>query len=480
MPQLSQIRVDESELVPLLHYFNPRDEPADAFSAENGFIRLHGQDAAAVLDGRLLVLSALVLIVAAVLRRRGAAYIRTLVVGVTLLLAAVATIRVVREANPVRAFVMKGAAGEAGPQRSRVIDIFSYGGRQYDRTLELRLRELADLVDVFVVLEMGRPLSTNAAVAPGSFNKSAPAFRPYAAQILHVDLAPYAHLLLRAADSSAGASQLQWRPAKQNEYTMRTLGVAMAYRMLAQGAPHGAGSAPDRVILSDIDEIPRARALRRLLGDRVVAAHLAAGHVYALEGPSFYYDVECRVAESHDEARWNVGPRLVGAPTLIDTSWDEVRKQRCKHAGCAGLASSLRVHVEADGAWHFGYLMTPREIVVKLCTNTDPVVQMHCRSSKTLATLRERVTACKDPFDRGTPMVVALAKGNELPRYALEHIERFGRGSSLSIEAAEEVTEEAAEAARATEGPAARKQGTRGKAKGKKGLLQASLQLGRT
>lgn len=319
----------------------------------------------------------------------------------------------------------------AQPVRRRVIDLFSYGGPHYDRTLELRMHELSSLVDVFVVLEMGAPLSGYRDVTPLHFNPNLPAFAPFAARIVHVNLASRAHELLvsstamrsdgRKCTAHAGTKELP-SCAKVNERTMRTRGAQMAYSSIEHPRPQN-----DVLLLSDVDEIPRARALAQLLGNATAMKRLHAGDVYALVGPCYYFDVECRVADSHREARWDFGPRVVLAATMLRSSWDDVRA----HGPLAQpLPRSVQVHRVAEASWHFGYLMTLSEIRDKLCSNTDLVSLQACRSAAALKRIRHAMVACQDPFGRGSvpyKRVPARAAGHELPQYALAHLSAFTR-----------------------------------------------------
>lgn len=295
--------------------------------------------------------------------------------------------------------------------RPRVVDIFSYGGSRYDRTLRLRLEELSDVVSFFVVLEMGQSFARtgrrSSHAQPDAprhrFNKSSPAFAPFADRIVHVNLG--SRSLITSADP------------KRNEQIMRTVGVELAYSKIPRPSPDH-----DAVLVSDIDEIPRAESLRRLLDDESVRTNLRSGHVYALTGPSYYYDIECRVQDGHPEARWNFGPRLVLARALIATSWDQVRQHGPYRKP---LPDHMHVHAVQRASWHFGWLMTLQEVRVKLCTNTDLIVRQACVSDKALETIRRAMAECKDPFGRPIPFVRVVARRGEIPDFALANLDQF-------------------------------------------------------
>ena len=173
----------------------------------------------------------------------------------------------------------------------RVLDMFSYGGVHYDRVLLARLHELQDIVHMHVMIEMGAPLSLNVNyvhqhTVSQRWNSSEPCWRRWLPRIMRVQL-----------DGAALFSRA--RKPYEAQRIMRTTGFATA---LAQALPPGSEEA--WVLLSDIDEIPRASTLSSVLLTEEVRQTLLKGRVYALAGRSYYYNAACVSRHGSLEDTW--------------------------------------------------------------------------------------------------------------------------------------------------------------------------------
>ena len=143
-----------------------------------------------------------------------------------------------------------------------------------------------------------------------------------------------------------------------------------------------------------------------------------AGEVYALNGPSYYYNLECRAVAGTKESNWDLGPKLVHGDAFLRTSWKELR-----------LPSVVARRV-SDASWHFGYLMTLDEMRTKLCLNSDVAVRRACASASILKRLAVAAATCANPFGReDVPLAVYPFLYEELPAHAtyLPNRERFLR-----------------------------------------------------
>ena len=142
------------------------------------------------------------------------------------------------------------------------------------------------------------------------------------------------------------------------------------------------------------------------------------GEVYALNGPCYYYNLECRAVAGTKESNWDLGPKLVHGDTFLRTSWKELR-----------LPSVVARRV-SDALWHFGYLMTLDEMRTKLCLNSDIAVRRACVSASILNRLAVAAATCANPFSReDVPLAVYPFLYEELPTHAtyLPNRERFLR-----------------------------------------------------
>jgi hypothetical protein len=132
-----------------------------------------------------------------------------------------------------------------------------------------------------------------------------------------------------------------------------------------------------------------------------------AGEVYALNGPCYYYNLECRAVAGTQESDWDLGPKLVHGDAFLRTSWKELR-----------LPSVVARRV-LDASWHFGYLMTLDEMRTKLCLNSDIAVRRACASASILNRLAVAAATCANLFGReDVPLAVYPFLYEELPTHA--------------------------------------------------------------
>ena len=154
--------------------------------------------------------------------------------------------------------------------RVRVIDIFAYGGRTYEPQLELRMRELHSMVDVFVVVEPDFSFNPARGARPITFDAGAAPFRAFRRQVRH-------HVLRASSlPTLSGRGETTAAIAHYNSVVFRNVGFQAAYRaLLADGCAQTrlvnstceAQARRDLVLISDVDEIPKPPMLSLLLSD---------------------------------------------------------------------------------------------------------------------------------------------------------------------------------------------------------------------
>lgn len=235
--------------------------------------------------------------------------------------------------------------------------------------LELRLEELDPVVDRFVLVEAtttfsGRP-------KPLVFQENRDRFARFASKLTHV-----------VVDELEGKDA--WtREARQRDAMLRGL----------------AGATPDDVVLiSDVDEIPRAGAVRHFVESGVEAA--------AFELRFYYYRLNCQNVRGTPRNTWNVALRRRaltspqatrvdkhGYPTLPDAGW---------HFSCLGDPGSIRTKIEA---FSHQELNLPRF--------TDE------------AEIQRRMRAGADLFDRPGFEWRYVPLDGSFPRHVLSNPERF-------------------------------------------------------
>ena len=215
----------------------------------------------------------------------------------------------------------------------RIFDCFTYFNE--DRLLELRFETLSDVVDVFVVVEATRTFTGKS--KPLLFDRDR--FPGFADRIRHVvvdDLSP------NVSDA--------W----QNEYDQRN---AML-RGLDDAEPL------DRIIVADLDEIPNPDAIRRYRPSRLFGTFVQRWFNYSLNNLAIRNDdpdrgrdcVSCRITTRRHLDRFFRTPqrlRVLGRPRGL--------------AGrCYQLRRKLGQQWLKDGGWHFSWVMSPEDMIVKI------------------------------------------------------------------------------------------------------------------
>lgn len=237
--------------------------------------------------------------------------------------------------------------------------------------LELRLAELQSAVDQFVLVEGAKTFSGEE--KPLHFAQNRERFAKYLNKIRHViveEMPPNSH--------SAWDVEAYQRNA--------------ILRGLEEAAPN------DLIVISDVDEIPRATVLSSF-----------SGHLAALELDSFYYTLNCK----NLAAKW-VGPVLVKREIL--TSPEQIRMRGRRYW-------DENIPVIANAGWHFSFLQNPEGIRQKIEAfahqeYNNPVFT-------TLEQLRERTQFGLDIFGRRDHYWCVVPIDESFPRYLRENPRRF-------------------------------------------------------
>ena len=229
--------------------------------------------------------------------------------------------------------------------RPRLFDCFTF----FDEldVLELRLKELDNIVDRFVLVEGTRTFSGRPKRLLFQENKQR--FRAYLGKIEHV--------ILNDSDFPDGDVS-----AWDREYLSR--------RAMLQGLK---GASPDDfVLISDVDEIPRPDALVRVL------ERPTAGREFTVfSSACYFYFLNLRATDRP--------PSLVQAPRLLQRRYvrdpQAVRAFKAKVSkrdlgrfepvllglrACARFGFPLKVVIEPASSWHFKYFGGAHRIRAKI------------------------------------------------------------------------------------------------------------------
>lgn len=206
--------------------------------------------------------------------------------------------------------------------------------------LEIRLAELDPLVDYFVIVEATRTFTGRP--KPLYYADNQRRYEPYAHKILHV-----------VVDDLPLDAPSHWiREAHQRDAIMRGL---------AEARPD------DRILISDCDEIPKPKMLRRALGFRGLSHRIVAFWC-----DNYFYRLNLR-NDAHDH---RLGPRLLTMGTLTSPSSmaspNSIREMPFRFSKrrylkpISGLVACFRVSrrlhaliwptIIWHGAWHFTFM----------------------------------------------------------------------------------------------------------------------------
>jgi beta-1,4-mannosyl-glycoprotein beta-1,4-N-acetylglucosaminyltransferase len=231
--------------------------------------------------------------------------------------------------------------------------------------LEVRLHELAGVVDTFVLVEATTTFS--GLPKPLYFAEAAARFDAFRDRIVHVVV----------DDLPVGDAWTRERHQRN-----------AVLRGLAHARPD------DRVLLSDVDEIPRATAVLQALGRT---------GILSLEQRFYYYWLNCRLS-----AQWP-DPRLA--------TYEDIR--RLSPAALRRTPGEV-VH---DAGWHFSYMGGAGRIQRKLRSFSHQ--EFNCWPYVDEAYIEEARERGDDLFARPDVHFELVPIDDSYPRFILEHQAQF-------------------------------------------------------
>lgn len=279
----------------------------------------------------------------------------------------------------------------------RVFDCFVFSS-ELD-LLEIRLHELAPAVDVFVIAES--PVTFQGNSKPLVFHENRQRFAPFAERIRHI--------IIR--DMPEGT--------RQSDHWLRQKHQRNA---LISGVDDATGD--DVVLLSDVDEIPRATVVRAVAEKPDVRPT-----VHCFEQRMYQYFLDYQRSEP-----WlRSGPRAVRRRHLH--TMQGLRYVRAPTPGlmrssarwlyaCAYMRHMIRRIVHEDAGWHFSSMGGVGELARKLRSNSAVVTERLEEpdrdfvdiSAKRIENARHDTSLRKVPLD------------NSFPAYLLENRGRYRHG----------------------------------------------------
>lgn len=261
-----------------------------------------------------------------------------------------------------------------------IYDCFLYNGEA--DILELRLHELADVVDVFVLVEACETFT-------GEFKRVQ--WNPFSKD------PRFAEFLPRIWEWPARTSLSARNAWERESYHRNTIGDAL----------REFGAQPDDLILvSDVDEIPRAESVR-------FAADLIQGG-------------EQRVAFRQDVYFYH--PQCLNLLTWYGTRATAYRNLGSPQSMRATEYTNGSEAVIVEGGWHFSYFMDTAAIQRKLAAYSHTEVNQppYNTAENIEAAMRECRSLVPTDGQRFRRVEHGGENAPDLPAYMLAHPERYG------------------------------------------------------
>jgi hypothetical protein len=192
----------------------------------------------------------------------------------------------------------------------RVYDCFLYNGET--DVLDIRLHELSDVVHRFILVESNTTFSGLPKLP--SFDSTDPRIAPFSARIRHV-----------VVTDMPDTDDAWVREAWQRNAVLRGLSDA---------------TGDDLVLMSDVDEIPRATAVKDMATD-------TANKIFGLRLALYYFFVNYRNVEGPEAAiTWAIAATRDELESVVPNDLRHAVRQR-----------NVPARIVDDAGWHFSYLM---------------------------------------------------------------------------------------------------------------------------
>jgi len=274
---------------------------------------------------------------------------------------------------------------------SIVVDAFSFYNEL--ELLEIRLHELGDVVDKFVLVEATRTHAGNPKEL--FFQNNKPLFYGYLNKIVHivVDDMPITPEQIRASLSSKDVKWIESQYQAEDSWVRERYQRNAMMREIQKCAPD------DIIIISDADEIVRnfiARNADLLICD--------GSNAIQQELRAYYLNVACVNMPWH-------GSKIVRRKYLDENTPSEIRFHT---PPCQCIT---------DGGWHFGYLGGVKAIQNKIKSFAHQ--EFNDPKFTTSDTISGRLDQLKDVLGRLYEYKPIPLDANSVPKYVLDNQEKF-------------------------------------------------------
>ncbi|KAK3826113.1 MAG: glycosyltransferase family 17-domain-containing protein [Benniella sp.] len=314
-------------------------------------------------------------------------------------------------------------------KKPRIFDIITFNDEL--SVLDIRLNELNDVVDVFVVIEAAWTFSGH--TKPLTYKANEALFAKFRHKIIHVVLPPITKEELETNSPQMGQS---WTMEK---YT-RDMGLSMGLDIYKPDEG-------DWIILSDLDEIPRPKILQAmkdqdvkteygaLFAERNRSPKKSGGDIFRFECKFYYYSYEFH----HLNGDW-VGPVVVRyreANSPVFTSSDKAQEgqngllrklatENWRYAG--GQMRAARYDNNAvwvpNAGWHCTWCFSTISAVLSK-VEAYSHLEHNQAQFKTRKWILNQFSKGLDLFDRQSEKYEHITNNQDLPAYVKANQEKF-------------------------------------------------------
>lgn len=260
--------------------------------------------------------------------------------------------------------------------RRRVYDCVLFNGEF--EVLALRIRELNDIVDQFVVVESDRTFS--GLKKPVTFSMEHDSIKEFSNKLRFV-----------LVDDMPETNNAWDREVWQRNAVMRGLEDA---------------SENDLILMSDADEIPRAESVKAALADEHFAAFGFRMNIY-------YFYMNYKNTKGHPHIVWTVGAQM----GLLKTYTPDALRYKIRQG-------EVEARIFDNGGWHFSYLMDEDAIRKKIKSFSHQ--EFNRKQFLGSINIQDIVLNSKDLFGR-KDYEWSIVEESDLPRYIIEHRAEFQR-----------------------------------------------------
>ncbi|MEM9982499.1 MAG: hypothetical protein AAF734_08385, partial [Bacteroidota bacterium] len=265
--------------------------------------------------------------------------------------------------------------------------------------LEIRLHELDEIVDQFILVEATRTFQKQP--KPLYFQENRERFAPFLDKIVHIVVDEYPHFFKKFRVPTF------WDyDNHQKEFMLRGL-------KKVQAKPE------DTIIISDLDEIPKLSkilAFKDIPGYKVFEQRF---YFYYLNGLCTFYDTKDPVRNEkynhHGLGYWR-GPIMLSYQELIQER-KTIKKTRILRG-----EEGKKITIVPEGGWHFSFMGGLDKIIHKI--NNWAHGEFNTAENNDPGYLKKLIEAGKDMMGTETQFTF-VALDDTFPQYLLQNVEKY-------------------------------------------------------